>query len=68
MVNRPPANDLPGPAWRAAEVHGRDMTLLEESLGLTPAERLRQHDLAVTRLEVLEVAMRKAGHGHGPTS
>lgn len=44
-------------AWSAAEAAGHDMTLLQESLELTPDERLRLHDLAVARLERLELAM-----------
>ena len=30
-----------GPAWTAAEEYGFDMSLVEENLRLTPAERIR---------------------------
>ena len=47
----------PGPAWIAAERAGHDMSLREESLGLTPTERLRLHDLALARVILLEEAV-----------
>ena len=56
----------PGPAWCAARLHGCDMDLLEESLALTPAERLRLHDIAVRRVEQLEAAMRESRNGLRP--
>ena len=49
-----------GPAWLAAKAHGFDMHLLEESLSLTPHERLRLMSVAVNRLERLEAAMQGA--------
>ncbi len=63
VVMKPEASPLeirPGPAWRAAELFGCDMDLLAESLTMTPAERLRLHDIAVTRIEQLEAAMKAA--------
>jgi hypothetical protein len=53
------------PAWRAAEAYGCDMDLLEESLSLTPAERLRLHMIALRRLEQLEAAMEEVRHEPG---
>ena len=32
-----------GPAWRAAYEAGIDMSLIEHTLELTPAERLQEH-------------------------
>ena len=32
-----------GPEWRASMAAGYDMSLLEQTLELTPAERMRQH-------------------------
>lgn len=36
-----------GPAWQAALDHGIDVTLLERNLGLSPTDRMRQHDEAL---------------------
>ncbi|MCE9610914.1 MAG: hypothetical protein K8R23_12030 [Chthoniobacter sp.] len=38
---------LGGPAWRAAEAAGHDMSLIVEALRMPVSERLRQHDLAL---------------------
>jgi hypothetical protein len=43
------------------------MSLLEESLALSPAERLRLHGIALRRIELLEVAMRKARDARRPS-
>jgi len=32
-----------GPAWRAAAEFGFDMSLVEDSLGMTPEQRLDEH-------------------------
>ena len=32
-----------GPAWRAAAEYGFDMSLIEESLKMTPEQRLAEH-------------------------
>ena len=48
-----------GPAWQAAKNFGCDMDLLEESLALPPAERLRLHTIALRRIEQLEAAMKR---------
>ena len=50
---------LPGPHWLAAKEAGCDMDLLAESFALSPAERLRLHDIALRRIEQLEVAMKE---------
>lgn len=60
--------DPAGPAWRTAQAFGCDMDLLAESLTLTPAERLRLHDIAVKRIELLEAAMKAAHDGLGPSA
>jgi hypothetical protein len=49
-----------GPAWRAAHEHGFDMSLVEASLGLTPEERLAEHQQVINFL--LEV--QEAGQLH----
>ena len=44
-----------GPAWRAACEYGFDMSLVEDSLRLTPEQRLEQHQHALnTILELME--------------
>ena len=45
-----------GPAWRAASAAGIDMGLLEQSLQLTPWERLRENDRALGLMLALEEA------------
>jgi hypothetical protein len=50
-----------GPAWRAAVKYGFDMSLLEESLKLTPEERLEEHQRVLDFL----IEVRKAGQTHG---
>ncbi|TPW12151.1 MAG: hypothetical protein FD129_1519, partial [bacterium] len=57
-----------GPDWIAAEAAGHDMTLLLESAELTPEERLRLHDLAVARIEILEAAVAGGRRGNGSPS
>jgi len=41
-----------GPAWKAAEEYGFDMSIVEANLLKTPAERVRQH------CEVLELGLK----------
>jgi hypothetical protein len=36
-----------GPAWRAACEYGFDMSLVEDSLHLTPEQRLEEHQRAL---------------------
>jgi hypothetical protein len=50
-----------GPAWRAAHEAGIDMSLIEESLKLTPEERIAELQRVVNFL--LEV--QEAGKSHG---
>jgi hypothetical protein len=49
----------PGPAWRAAEEPGHDVSPIEEDLRLTPQERIRQHCEAVRVLSELRDAVEK---------
>jgi hypothetical protein len=50
-----------GPAWRAAVDYGFDMSLLEESLGLTPEQRLAEHQRVLDFL----IEVQEAGQTHG---
>lgn len=43
-----------GPEWRAAFEAGVDMSLIEDSLRLTPGERLRDHQRALDFILQLE--------------
>jgi hypothetical protein len=45
-----------GPAWRAAHDSGLDMSLIEESLMLTPWERLLANDRALALVRMVEQA------------
>ena len=48
-----PANA--GPAWRAAQAAGIDMSLIEDALKLTPEQRLAEHQQVINfLLEVQE--------------
>ena len=46
-----------GPAWRAAEDYGIDMSLIESNLRKTPAERIRANSLAAASALALKKAM-----------
>ncbi len=50
-----------GPAWRAAFESGIDMSLLEESLKLTPEQRLAEHQQVLDFL----IEVQEAGQSHG---
>jgi len=50
-----------GPAWRAAHAAGIDMSLIEDALKMTPAQRLAEHQQVIDFL--LEV--QEAGQSHG---
>lgn len=50
---------VPGPAWRAAEAAGFDMSLIELNLAKTPLQRMRDHDRALAQVNLLRDAMRK---------
>ncbi|EEF59114.1 hypothetical protein [Pedosphaera parvula] len=52
----------PGPAWKAAEAEGYDMSLIEENLRKTPEERIRAHSRALAMATALREAM-EAQHG-----
>ena len=45
-----------GPAWRAAHAAGIDMSLIEDALKQTPAQRLAEHQQVINfLLEIQEV-------------
>ena len=45
-----------GPAWRAAHAAGIDMSLIEDALQQTPAQRLAEHQQVINfLLEIQEV-------------
>ena len=46
-------------ASQRAEAYGIDLSLLEENLRLTPAERLRQNDLILNEAEALYAARQR---------
>lgn len=50
-----------GPAWRAAMEYGFDMSLVEESLKLTPEQRLAEHQQVIDFL----IEVQEAGQSHG---
>jgi hypothetical protein len=43
-----------GPAWRAAMEYGFDMSLIEDSLKLTPEQRLAEHQQVIDFLIELQ--------------
>jgi hypothetical protein len=49
-----------GPAWRAAVKYGFDMSLLEESLKLTPEQRLAEHQRVLNFL----IEVQEAGQAY----
>jgi hypothetical protein len=54
-----PKNEfVPGPAWRAAEAAGIDMSLIEENLAKTPWERIQDHDQARSEINLLRQAIK----------
>jgi len=55
----PPAK---GPAWKAAEEYGFDMSLIEAGLNLTPQERIRRHSRALKTAILLREAVERR-HG-----
>jgi hypothetical protein len=60
VSKKPKTRKSYGPAWRAAEAAGMDMSLVESALRKTPAERLRAHDRALATA----MALRKAMEAH----
>jgi len=59
--SRPPEQTPPEPpeAIRAAAEYGIDISLLRANLALTPAERLRRHQIALNTVEMLREAKRR---------
>jgi hypothetical protein len=47
-------------AWKEAETYGCDVALLEESLRMTPAQRIEAHRSALALAQRLRAAMEKA--------
>ncbi len=58
--SRPQEETLPEPpdAIREAVEYGIDISLLRANLALTPAERLRRHQIALNTVEMLREAKR----------
>ena len=52
------ASPKAGPAWRAAEAYGSDMSLIEDNLRRTPLERIRALGHALQTILALRQAMR----------
>lgn len=50
-----------GPAWREAASYGFDMSLVEESLRLTPEQRLAEHQQVLNFL----IELQESGQSHG---
>ena len=48
-----------GPAWRAAEAYGFDMSLVESALRMTPEQRIRVNVYSVAMALELREAMKK---------
>jgi len=59
--SRPQEQTSPEPAdaIRAAVEYGIDISLLRANLALTPAERLRRHQIALNTVEMLREAKRR---------
>jgi hypothetical protein len=45
-----------GPAWRAACDYGLDMSLVEDALGMTPEQRLEEHQHALNLVLEIEAS------------
>ena len=58
-MDAPEHTPILGPAWKAAEAYGVDMSLLEESLRMTPVERTRANARALVRMLDLRRAMKQ---------
>ena len=50
-----------GPAWRAAMEAGVDMSLIEDALGMTPEQRLAEHQRALNLILEVEAARERYG-------
>jgi hypothetical protein len=53
-----------GPAWRAACEYGFDMSLVEDTLRMTPEQRLEEHQRALDLILEIEAA-RELNDPHG---
>ena len=51
-------------AWDAARQYGCDMSMIEQSLRMTPAERLQAHSHARETVSLLRSSMEKKLAGH----
>jgi len=63
-MSKPEQTAERGPAWKAAEAYGFDMSIIESNLLRTPAERMRVHSRALAAALELRKAMR--GRYGGP--
>ncbi len=54
-----PQEPTPPDAIRAAVEYGIDISMLRANLALTPAERLRRHQIALNTVETLREAKRR---------
>ena len=52
-----------GPAWREAFDAGIDMSLIEDTLRMTPMERLRDHQKSLELVLAIEAARQIHGPG-----
>ena len=53
-----------GPAWRAAAEYGFDMSLIEDSLQMTPEQRIEEHQRALDLLLEIESARELNDQNH----
>jgi len=54
-----------GPAWKAAREYGCDMSIIEDNLRKTPAERIRAHAAALNTLLMLKNGKRTSSREAG---
>jgi len=54
-----------GPMWRAAHEAGVDMSLIEDALQISPAQRLREHQRALNQILAMKEARRSPVHDSG---
>ena len=58
-MSEPRPQPAAGPAWKAAEAYGIDMSLVESNLRKTPLERIQAHCRALRTVRNLREAMRE---------
>jgi hypothetical protein len=58
-MTKPKRQSPDGPAWKAAEAYGIDMSLIESNLRKTPEERIRSHGRVLEMALALREAMRR---------